>query len=379
MLGREVENEAMAGIAQEALTGGHRLEEARFPFGAEVDLEATVFGHQAHQRLRAVDVEVVHDQKPGGVRTSLGQPRGQPGGEIHFGAGGAEMVGDPAGDHIEGGDQRQCAVADVFVLAPFHQAWVHRQRRRGALQGLHAGHFIDTSGLDALFGPLGGQTVGLTDITTLVVEVRIARRVEPTAYMMGLDVDLTQEAPNGVGGNRRHDPALNGFGGQLRVRPAHQFALPTTRRLTGQGQDRTDLLRRKARRRAAARGIAQALPHRPIDRRLRPPPTPAWHHHSPDSQAQRRRADTHTGIGLQQNTRPLHQRLRCQTFAYQRVQIVPLFLRQMNRFGYVSGHPSAYKSHVQADDNLQDQGRSQDFNSVAVVLMPIICSYSTLQ
>ncbi|MTW22258.1 hypothetical protein [Allochromatium palmeri] len=66
---------------------------------------------------------------------------------------------------------------------------------------------------------------------TLLIELFIARRVEPTTHMMRLDVDLTQEAPNGVGGNRRHDPAFNGFGGQLRVCPAHQFALTATRRL----------------------------------------------------------------------------------------------------------------------------------------------------
>jgi hypothetical protein len=40
----------------------------------------------------------------------------------------------------------------------------------------------------------------------------------------------------------------------------------------------------------------------------------------------------------------------------------------MNRFGHVSGHLSADKTHSQVYDNLQAQGRSQDFNSVALGL-----------
>jgi hypothetical protein len=116
---------------------------------AEVDVVPAGVGHEADHGFRAVDVEVVHDQVPRCVGTALCQHVGQPLREVLLGAGRADVVADFAGDHIEGGDQGQGAVADVLELAPFDQAGAHGQARRAALDRLHAGHLVDTACLDA--------------------------------------------------------------------------------------------------------------------------------------------------------------------------------------------------------------------------------------
>jgi hypothetical protein len=77
MLGREVEDDAMAGVAQEARARGHRLEDAVLAFDAEVGVDAAGRGDQAHDGFRAVDVEIVHDQVPMGVVVALCEQLGQ--------------------------------------------------------------------------------------------------------------------------------------------------------------------------------------------------------------------------------------------------------------------------------------------------------------
>ncbi|WP_416274728.1 hypothetical protein, partial [Lamprobacter sp.] len=44
VLGREVADDAVARVTQEALTGGHRLEDAGLAFDAEVDVELARLG-----------------------------------------------------------------------------------------------------------------------------------------------------------------------------------------------------------------------------------------------------------------------------------------------------------------------------------------------
>jgi len=51
MLGREVKDDAVAGVAQELLAGGHRLEDTALAFDPEVAGETDGLGHQAHHRF----------------------------------------------------------------------------------------------------------------------------------------------------------------------------------------------------------------------------------------------------------------------------------------------------------------------------------------
>ena len=121
MLGREVKNDAVAQLTQEPLTGGHRLQDAGPAFDAEIDGEAVGRCDEAHHGLGAMDVELIHDQMPLGGGAALGEQIREPLRKVLLGTGRAEVVDDPAGHRIEGGDQRQRAMADVFELAPFDQ------------------------------------------------------------------------------------------------------------------------------------------------------------------------------------------------------------------------------------------------------------------
>lgn len=253
MLGREVEDDAVAGVAQEAHARGHRLEDAVLAFDAEVAVDAAGRGDQAHDGLRAVDVEIVQDQVPMGVVVALCEQFGQVLREVLLGAARADAVGDLAGDDIERGDQGQGTVADVLVLAQLGPAGAHRQGGRGTLQGLHAGHLVDAARLDAGGGASGREPIGFADVLAFLVELLIARRVEPTADAVRLEIGLAQETPYGARRNALGDAAGDGFRGQLGLCPTVQLKPVAPRRLACQRQDRAELLGRERRRRAGAR------------------------------------------------------------------------------------------------------------------------------
>jgi hypothetical protein len=132
MLGGEVKDDAMARIAEEGAARGHRLEDAAAVFDAEVTVKADGLGDEAHDRLGAVDVEVVHDQVPRGVGWALGEQRGEVSGEILMRASRAELIEDLTGDHAEGGDQGEGAVTDVLELLPLDASGTQGLRRGGA-------------------------------------------------------------------------------------------------------------------------------------------------------------------------------------------------------------------------------------------------------
>ena len=119
----------------------------RLALDAEVAREADGLGDDVHRRLRDVDVEV-HNQMP--------------------------VCGD-----IEGGDEGQGAVTDVFELASLRPPSAHRQCRGSPLGGLHPGHFVNAARLDLRGSTLGRQAVGLADIAAFVLEMRIVRAVDP--------------------------------------------------------------------------------------------------------------------------------------------------------------------------------------------------------
>jgi len=152
-----VKDDAVVGIAQEPLARGRRLEAARFAFHPEVGVETDGFGHQAHDRLRAMDVEVVEDEMPGGLRRAGGEERGEIVREVLLGAGRAEAIADLSGHDVEIGDEGGGAVADVFELAALGASRTHRLRGCGALQGLHAGHLVDVARLDPGACPQRGE------------------------------------------------------------------------------------------------------------------------------------------------------------------------------------------------------------------------------
>lgn len=64
---REVEGDAVVGLAQEGLAGGLGREHARLAFDAELALETAVARNQANDGLGEVDVEIVADDVPAGI------------------------------------------------------------------------------------------------------------------------------------------------------------------------------------------------------------------------------------------------------------------------------------------------------------------------
>lgn len=195
----EMDHDAMAWVAQERLARRHRLEDAACALDAEIAGKADGLGDEAHHGFGDVDVEVVHDRMPvrGGV--AAGEQLDEPLGEVHLGAGRSEAIGDLAGGDIEGSDEGQGAVTDIFELASLRPPRAHRQGRGCSLEGLHPGHFVDAARLDPGGRTLGRQAVGLADIAAFVLELRIARAVDPAADAMRLQIDLAQEATDGVG------------------------------------------------------------------------------------------------------------------------------------------------------------------------------------
>jgi hypothetical protein len=84
---------------------GHRREDAGRALDAEVAVSADGLGDQAHHGLRAVDVELVHDQMPRGCGGARSEERGQLLREVLLGAGRTEAMADRAGDDVEAVDQ----------------------------------------------------------------------------------------------------------------------------------------------------------------------------------------------------------------------------------------------------------------------------------
>jgi len=93
---------------------------------------------------------------------------------------------DLTAGHIERGDQRLGAVADVFKLAPFDLPRLQRQPRRRALQRLNARHFIDRHCCFFLCGALARRRVRRTDVSRLFLFVWIGLRRQPIAHLLRL-------------------------------------------------------------------------------------------------------------------------------------------------------------------------------------------------
>ena len=78
---------------------------ATFALDTEILLDATLLGHQAHQRLRLMGVELISDEEPARLRVCL-DGLDDVSGEVGFGAGGTQAERDDlASSHIQIGDQ----------------------------------------------------------------------------------------------------------------------------------------------------------------------------------------------------------------------------------------------------------------------------------
>ena len=190
MLGREVKDDRVAGIAEKGLAAGGRLEDAALALDPEVALEADTLGHQAHRGLRVVGVEVVEHQVPAAGIGVLGKQPGEEGGEIGLRAGLPELSEHRPAGHAKRRDEHAGAVADVLGLLALDAPGGHRPIRGLALARLDPGLLVDGDGLDAGGGTLGGGAVGLADVVAALLEALVALGVQPRFGAVGLEVGL---------------------------------------------------------------------------------------------------------------------------------------------------------------------------------------------
>src|SRR5271170_7893303 len=189
MLRREVEDDAMVSLAQKRFAGCLGSEHAGLAFDAEVAVEAAMLRNKANDGLGEMDVEIVADDIPPCVGGGAAQQGVEKTCKVLLGPGVADHPGDFAGRDIETGDQGLRAVAAILELAPLDLAGLHRQSRRGALQGLNASHLVDRDRAMAVVGT-GCGLVNLADVSALGVKGRIGFRRQPITKAMRFEVGL---------------------------------------------------------------------------------------------------------------------------------------------------------------------------------------------
>jgi hypothetical protein len=164
---------------------------ARLALDPQVDLQPRFRSDQAHQRLRAMDVEVIRHDVPAGGGGIGGDGALDVGPEVRLGAGGT--VGrrdDLAGHDIPIEDEAPGAMAEILELASLHHAGSQRQVGGDALQSLHPRHLIGAHHPLPLLGQLGRLPVQVADVLHLLVEILLVGRRQPIADEMGFEVPL---------------------------------------------------------------------------------------------------------------------------------------------------------------------------------------------
>jgi len=257
--------------------------------------------------------------------------------EVLLGTGLAEVVADRPGGHIEIGEERGGTVADVLELGALGPAGTHRLRRRSAFERLHARHLVDAARLDPGGSPLGGELIGLADIATRGGDVGVPGGVDPAVGAVGLELDLAQEAPDGVAQDARDDALLARRRRQRGLAPMGEGPPALARRLTDQRDDLADLLGRERRRRTRARRIAQSLGER-LPRAGTPAFAPALPGRAPETQFPRRLVHADTRIGLQDDARTHHQALRRVVLSYDGFKTAAAFRGQIDGDSSATGH-----------------------------------------
>ena len=134
-------------------------------------------------------VEVIRDENPLSLRVCRDRLSDMID-KIFFRSGLAHGgANDLTGGHFQVGDQGLGPVADVLELTSFYLSRFHRLGRMLALQGLDAGHLVETHGVRALLMQLRGLVITLADALHLLGEclgvLRIA--IEPVAAEVGFE------------------------------------------------------------------------------------------------------------------------------------------------------------------------------------------------
>jgi hypothetical protein len=126
MLGGEVEDDAVLGIAQKRLPARHRLQDAALALDPEILLQAAVARDQPDHAFREVDVEVVADEVPADVPGRAREQLIEEAGEVLLGAALADGALHAPGGDVEAGDQGLGPMAAVLELLPLHVARLER-------------------------------------------------------------------------------------------------------------------------------------------------------------------------------------------------------------------------------------------------------------
>jgi hypothetical protein len=110
MFGRVDEPDAVTDILQKGHPAGLALQNAGAPLFVQIVGDPTLLGHEPHQGLELVGVELIAYKEPGTVRVS-GQGGFDVLDEIGFGAAIPNTARDLAGGHVEAGDEGLSPVA----------------------------------------------------------------------------------------------------------------------------------------------------------------------------------------------------------------------------------------------------------------------------
>src|ERR1700683_2608806 len=176
-------------LAQKRFAGCFGGKHAGLAFDTEFAVEVAMARNEANHGLGEMDVEVVADDIPPCIGCGAAQQMVEKSCKILLGPGVADDCADLAGGDIETGDQGLRAVAAIFELAALDLARLHRQSRRGALQGLNAGHLVDRYRAMAVIGT-GCGLVNLADVSAFGVKGRIGFRRQPIKKAMRCEVGL---------------------------------------------------------------------------------------------------------------------------------------------------------------------------------------------
>ena len=135
-------------------------------------------------------VQIVGDHAPLRGRRAGGEQSVQEVGVVLLGAGLADAGGHLAGRYVESRNHRLRAVADVFEFPPGDLARLDRQVRGGALQRLHAGHFVDRHRANVLLRRRGRLMIEGANLGAFALELRVRLGREPAAHEMRFEVGL---------------------------------------------------------------------------------------------------------------------------------------------------------------------------------------------
>src|ERR1700682_1445805 len=179
----------MVSLAQKRFAGCLGSEHAGLTFDVEVAAESSMLRNKANDGLGEMDVEVVADDIPPCVGGGAAQQGIEKTCKVLLRPGVADHPGDFADRDIETGDQGLRAVAAILELAPLDLAGLHWQSRRGALQGLNAGHLVDRD-LPMSHTGAGGGRVSRADVGAFGVKGRIGFWRQPVTKAMRFEVGL---------------------------------------------------------------------------------------------------------------------------------------------------------------------------------------------